>query len=398
MIVEAPDLNKPLLFLEGTVLLLNRFVWKYALDGPVYGPKWTREGPSPPCGHRKLPSCRVSIISPWGFWITAGPAITAIMARSGPSGQIVITDLTGLLDRLQSHIEVELDEKAQLRTALKTALALSDQHKTALSEMSSLMRERDSHISYLQNERQTRRDEADQLLKEVARLKEDAVRKDSFLCNASAVLKAINRQREADYNEYNHAVEAVRQEAAKVTQLKQQLASLQQNNYRLTAEVGSLRAGTTNYTACARVEVEDLKLQITRLNKDLPIARNQHPLAMENRAHDVAQVATAPIPCLPVAAVDMLRTDEPTVPTGKIVSSLQSEGVSAIPAQAQRKLHRLARIKPYIKISESIQSTTDNHLNIMTDGIDPVTKRLYHAERALAKAHADADDRASEWR
>ncbi|TPX39226.1 hypothetical protein SeLEV6574_g07363, partial [Synchytrium endobioticum] len=34
----------------------------------------------------------------------------------------------------------------------------------------------------------------------------------------------------------------------------------------------------------------------------------------------------------------------------------------------------------------------------MTDGIDPVTKRLYHAERALAKAHADADERASEWR
>ncbi|TPX48218.1 hypothetical protein SeMB42_g03072 [Synchytrium endobioticum] len=275
---------------------------------------------------------------------------------------------------------------------------------------------------------------------------------------------------------------------------------------------------------------------------------DQHPRAL-------AKAPVAPISSPSATSPDMLRTDEPTVPIGEILSSLQSGGVSAIPPHVQHRLHRLAQIKPHISISESqllllvshdaeldfekdhpddlgpqdhhlqqhqdhdhdhdhnhdlhkdirntsipnklsddglwsvhsspskacssvpqpdhsapytsnasissspsltnettparhmhrrhtpdltrsirsktttpgsngslrkftmrspawpdpvdddmtaespfIQSTTDNDLNIMTDGIDPVTKRLYHAERALAKAHADADERASEWR
>ncbi|TPX40716.1 hypothetical protein SeLEV6574_g06455, partial [Synchytrium endobioticum] len=379
-----------------------------------------------------------------GYLLTSPPPIvTPRIARSGPSVQMaayraVITDLTGLVDRLQKDMKDERAEKLELRAA-------------------------------------------------VAGLKKAAAQKDGLLRNARAMLVAIDGQRDEDHNIYKNAVEA------------------------------------------ARLEAEALKLQVTRLNEDLTVARNQHLLAMEKRAHDVAQVATAPIPSLPVTAVDMLRTDEPTVPIGEIVSSLQSQGVSAIPAQAQCRLHRLARIKPHMSISESqllllvthdaeldfekdhaddlvpqdhhlhqrqelelhpdipntsipnglsddghwsghpttsaqyissspslpnemttveyihrrhtpeltrttrsktttarsnesprkfnmkspawvdtvdvetgkspfIQNTTDNHLNIMTDGIDPVTKRLYHAERALAKAHADADDRASEWR
>ncbi|TPX41792.1 hypothetical protein SeLEV6574_g05916 [Synchytrium endobioticum] len=274
---------------------------------------------------------------------------------------------------------------------------------------------------------------------------------------------------------------------------------------------------------------------------------DQHPRAL-------AKAPVAPISSPSATSPDMLRTDEPTVPIGEILSSLQSGGVSAIPPHVQHRLHRLAQIKPHISISESqllllvshdaeldfekdhpddlgpqdhhlqqhqdhdhdhdhnhdlhkdirntsipnklsddglwsvhsspskacssvpqpdhsapytsnasissspsltnettparhmhrrhtpdltrsirsktttpgsngslrkftmrspawpdpvdddmtaespfIQSTTDNDLNIMTDSIAHLTRRLHQAERALAKAHADADERAAEW-
>ncbi|TPX50569.1 hypothetical protein SeMB42_g02210 [Synchytrium endobioticum] len=196
-----------------------------------------------------------------------------------------ITDLTGLVDQLQSDIVAERAEKQQSRADLKTALTQLDQEKSALLDMSCRMMERDSQLSNLQNENQTIKDEAGGLRKEVACMKKAVAKKDGVLRKATDMLNDINLQRDADC----HALEAMRKEAQanqgelgiQNQQLKQELASEKQNNYSLIAQLELLRAKNSNDVSSARLEVESLKIQAARLNEELATSRNQHLLATQ---------------------------------------------------------------------------------------------------------------------
>ncbi|TPX49399.1 hypothetical protein SeMB42_g02630 [Synchytrium endobioticum] len=208
-----------------------------------------------------------------------------------------ITDLTGLVDQLQSDIVAERAEKQQSRAELKTALTQLDQEKGALLDMSCRLMERDSQLSNLHNESQAIKDEADGLRNEVACLKKAAAKKDDILRKATDMLNDINLQRDADY----HALEAMRKEAQanqgelgiQNRQLKQELASEKQNNYSLIAQLELLRAKNSNDVSSARLEVESLKIQAARLNEELATSRNQHLLATQQ-----LQALTAENACL----------------------------------------------------------------------------------------------------
>ncbi|TPX50697.1 DNA-directed DNA polymerase [Synchytrium endobioticum] len=173
-----------------------------------------------------------------------------------------ITDLTGLVDQLQSDIVAERAEKQQSRAELKTALTQLDQEKGALLDMSCRMMERDSQLSNLHNESQAIKDEADGLRNEVASLKK---------------LRTLNAKYSQDLNELKaklHDQERLNAAANReIDALQEQIKSREEVLNRANAELTSFvqqhsSSSRTMYDAYVG-QISDLQAENERLREDL---------------------------------------------------------------------------------------------------------------------------------